>query len=217
MARSRSTRPGPGLGAGLQVGEVEDAVRRMRDDGVGHALLADERGQRARVDARHGDDAAPLQPLVEIAACAIVRRAGDVGLEHRADRAVPRGRRQIFVVLVIGADIADMREGEGDDLAGIGRVGEDLLVAGQRRVEADFGDGTSGGAEAATLDDRTVGKHQKGGRLFGGPGGSRSWSWLLSRERGGFPRQGNGYSKSAAGKFAASAHRSNVGRARPGQ
>ena len=82
---------GPGRGAALQVVEVEDAVRRMRDDGVGHALFADQRGQRAGVDARQRDDAAPLQPLVEVGAGAVVGRVGDVGLEHRADGAV-RGR-----------------------------------------------------------------------------------------------------------------------------
>ena len=173
MARSRSTRPGPFPGAGLQFGEIEDAVGRMRDDRVGHALLADENGQRARIDARHGDDAAPLQPLVEFASGAIAGRAGDVGLEHRADRAVPCRGRQVFEILVIGADIADMREGEGDDLAGIGGVGEDLLVAGQRRVEADFGDSAAHRTQAATLDDSAVGEHQQCGRLFGGPGGGR--------------------------------------------
>jgi len=41
--------------------------------------------------------------------------------------------------------IADMREGESDDLPGIGRVGEDLLVARHRGVEADLADGGAGG------------------------------------------------------------------------
>ncbi len=69
---------------------------------------------------------------------AVVRGLGDVGLEDGADRAVAGRRRQIFNVFVIGADIADMREGEGDDLAEIRRIGQDLFVAGQCRVEADF-------------------------------------------------------------------------------
>jgi hypothetical protein len=72
------------------------------------------------------DDAAPLQPLVEMFGRAIVRRVGDVGLEDRADRAGASRRRQVLDVFVVGADIADVREGEGDDLAGIGRVGQDL-------------------------------------------------------------------------------------------
>ena len=109
-------------------------------------------------------DAAPLQPLVEMTGGAIVRRVGDVGLEDRADRAGAGRRVEVLDVLVIGADIADMREGEGDDLAGIGRVGEDFLVAGERRVEADFGDGAAGRAQAAPFDHRAVGKDQQRGR-----------------------------------------------------
>ena len=141
----------------------------MRDDRVGHALFADQRRQRARVDAGQRDDAAPLQPLVEMAGGAIVGRIGDVGLEDRADRAGAGRRVEVFDVLVIGADIADMRKGEGDDLAGIGRVGEDFLIAGQRRVEADFGDRAAGGAEAAAFDHRAVGQHQQRRSALGLP------------------------------------------------
>ena len=110
----------------------------MGDDGVGHALFADQRGQRARVDAGNADDAARLQPGVEMFGGAVVGRVGDVGLEHAAAHA--RRGRQVgrFDVFVIGADIADVREGEGDDLAGIGRVGEDFLIAGHGGVEAHF-------------------------------------------------------------------------------
>ncbi len=158
-------------GALLQIVEVEDAIGGMRDDGVGHALFADQRGERAGVDARQGNDAALLQPLVETTGGAVVGRVGDIGLEHGADGAGPRSRVEVLDVLAIGADIADMREGEGDDLAGIGRIGEDFLVAGECRVEADFGDGGASGAEAATFDDGAVSQHQQGGRLFGCPRG----------------------------------------------
>jgi hypothetical protein len=51
-----------------------------------------------------------------------------------------RGGVVALDVLVVGADIADMREGEGDDLPGIGRVGQDFLIAGHRGVEADLAD-----------------------------------------------------------------------------
>ena len=44
-----------------------------------------------------------------------------------------------FHILLIGADIADMRKSESDDLPGIGKVlREDFLVAGHGGVEADF-------------------------------------------------------------------------------
>jgi alcohol dehydrogenase (cytochrome c) len=60
-----------------------------------------------------------------------------------------------FDVVLVGADIADMRESEGDDLPGIGGIGEDLVVAGHRGVEADFADGMAGGAEARSLEHGT--------------------------------------------------------------
>src|SRR5262249_10015837 len=91
------------------------------------------------------------------------------------------GRRQVFEVFVVGADIADMREGEGDDLAGIGRIREDFLIAGQRRVEDDFRDRRSGGAEAAALDYRAVGENEDGGGFFDGPAGGRCGQGALLR------------------------------------
>ena len=74
-------------------------------------------------------------------------------------------------VLVVGADIADMREGEGDDLPGIGGVGEDFLVAGHRGVEADFADRVAGGAEAEAFENGAVGEHEEGGRYGFRPAG----------------------------------------------
>ena len=56
--------------------------------------------------------------------------------EIRAQRGGGRG----FVVIVIGTDIANMRKGEGDDLSGVGRVGQDFLIPGHRGVEADLTD-----------------------------------------------------------------------------
>ena len=57
----------------LQPVKVEYAVPRMRDHGIGHAFAADQRGQRAGIDAGQADDAARLQPQVEMAGSAVVR------------------------------------------------------------------------------------------------------------------------------------------------
>ena len=130
----------------------------------GSALRPDQRGQRPGVDAGEADDAARPQPLVEVAAGAVVRRIGDVGLHDAAAHARRRGHVDGLDVLVIDADIADMGKGEGDDLAGIGGVGEDLLVAGHRGVEADLADRLALGANSLTFDHRAVGKDQEGGR-----------------------------------------------------
>ena len=50
------------------------------------------------------------------------------------------GGRHGFNVFVVCAYDADMGKGEGDDLAGIGRVTEYFLIAGHGGVEADFTD-----------------------------------------------------------------------------
>ena len=68
---------GPGRGFFLQRGEIEFAVARVRDHGIRHALDADQRGQRAGIDAAKPDNAARLQPVVEVAGGAVVRRRRD--------------------------------------------------------------------------------------------------------------------------------------------
>src|SRR5690606_7977625 len=138
----------PGLRLLLQGVDVEFAVGGMGDDRVGGALLAQKNGKRAGVDAADGYDAAALQPVVKVAGGAIVGRIGDIGLEGRTDRARAGSGVQVLYILLIGAEIADMRGGEGDDLSGIGGVGQDLLIAGERGIEADFAYRRAGRAEA---------------------------------------------------------------------
>ena len=48
--------PGQRAAIGAERVEIEGAVRRMGDDRVRHAALADERRQRSGVDAGHADD-----------------------------------------------------------------------------------------------------------------------------------------------------------------
>ena len=149
----------------LQRGEIERAVRRVRDHGIGHALLADQRGERAGIDAGEPDNAARAQPVVQIAGGAVVRGRRDGAVQDHPARA--RRRRHIdgLDVFLVGADIADMREGEGDDLPGIGGVGENLLIAGHGGVEADLAHRVSAGAQPEAFQDGPVGQHQKRGRL----------------------------------------------------
>src|SRR5213079_2060210 len=70
--------------------------------------------------------------------------------------------------LVVGvghAVVADVGVGEGDDLAGVGRVGDDLLIAGQHGVEDDL---TRGDAvrrhrtDGTTFKGGAVGEHEQG-------------------------------------------------------
>src|SRR5690606_32611151 len=71
----------PRCSAGLERVEVELAARIMRDDCVLRSAFADERGQRTGIDTGEGDDAAMLEPCVQIFRSAEIRWRGDVGLE----------------------------------------------------------------------------------------------------------------------------------------
>src|SRR5690348_16632490 len=53
-----------------------------------------------------------------------------------------------------------MGKGEADDLSGIGRIGEDLLIAGHRRVETDLADAFASRAEHPALEHRSIGEDQ---------------------------------------------------------
>src|SRR5205823_12224930 len=70
-------------------------------------------------------------------------------------------------VLIVGADIADVREGEGDDLLRVRRVGHHFLVAGHRRVEAELADGLPFRAEALSPYGAPVGEDHDSRRALG--------------------------------------------------
>ena len=153
---------GQSLGLGGERAEVEDAILVMRDHGIRHAFVADESRERARIDAADADDATRHEPFVEAAPGPPIRRLGDRLGEHHAAHA--RGGRHVdrLDILVIHPDIADMREGEGDDLPRIGGVGQDLLIAGHGRVEADFAGSLARRADSRALDHHAVGEDEQG-------------------------------------------------------
>ena len=151
---------GPGGGLGAQPLQIEAAVRRMGDDRIGHALVANERGERARVDAIEADDSARREPARQRRLRAVVRGLGGLGGEDRAERAGAAREIDGLDVLVIRADIADMRKGEGDDLPGVGGIGQNLLISGHRRVEADLADRLALSPDAEALERLARGEHQ---------------------------------------------------------
>ena len=61
-----------------------------------------------------------------------------------------------FVIVGIGAVVADLRVGEDDDLAGIGRIGEDFLIAGDGGIENDFAGAFRGRTKTPALEDGSV-------------------------------------------------------------
>jgi hypothetical protein len=53
------------------------------------------------------------------------------------DQALNVGARS-FIVFGVGAVVADFRIGENDDLAGVGRIGKDFLIAGDGSIKNYF-------------------------------------------------------------------------------
>src|SRR5690606_37794400 len=62
--KPHETRPGPCLR--LQLLDVKDPRRLVRDDRIGHALSANPCGQRPRIDPANRYDATPLEPSIEM-------------------------------------------------------------------------------------------------------------------------------------------------------
>src|SRR5262249_52286356 len=117
--------------------------------------------QRAGIDAGEPDHAATFEPLIEMPRGPVVRGFGNGGVQHHAPGARRRGEIDGLDVLVVGADIADMGECERDDLPGIGRIREDLLIAVHRGIEADLAHGMTGSAKAEAFQHSAIAKHEQ--------------------------------------------------------
>ena len=150
----------PAFGFGDKSLEVELAGRAVGDDGVRHALLADHPGQGAGVDPGQADDAAALHPGVQRAVGAVVGRIGRGVAEDRAARGGLRPAADLLQILGVGSDIADVGEGEGDDLRHVGRVGQDLLIPGHGGVEAHLADRLADRPDPDALQHRAVGERE---------------------------------------------------------
>ena len=171
--------PRPGRGAGAERVEVEAAVLGVGDQPGRRAAVADAQRERPRVHARDAGHAAHAQPGVERRARAPVARLGRQALRDEAEGG-DVGRLQI---LGVGPHVADMREGERDDLPGVARVRQRLLVAGHARIEADLaGLAVTVGAEAFAPEHGAV-RENEGGRGAGRDLVGHGWR-LLSRQRG---------------------------------
>ena len=137
-----------GLG-GRDLGDEIDAVggHRSRGRGAHRVLVGAERaGERTAVaqvaseasgvDPRDRRNAEQAQEVVEVTRAAPVARATR---EVAHDRS-PTERARALEVVVVHAVVADVRIRERDHLPRVRRVGEDLLVARERRVEDDLAD-----------------------------------------------------------------------------
>ncbi len=61
-----------------------------------------------------------------------------------------------LVVHRIDAGVADMRISQGDDLARVGRIGEDFLVTGDRGIEHHFADGLTFRADGNSAEQTAI-------------------------------------------------------------
>jgi hypothetical protein len=129
------------------------------DGAVLGALLAQDAGQLAGVDAGDGDDVAFLQVVRQRLLAAEVRQQARQVLDDQAGGVDLRG----FDVFTVDARVADVRIGQGDDLAAVAGVGQDFLVAGHRGVEHHLTGGVACGADGKTLEDRPVCEREDGG------------------------------------------------------
>ena len=123
----------------LELLDIEPPLRMVRDSAVRRSEIADVPGQPARIHPGNADQPIMFEPGIQRLRGAIVCRRGNRGAQ---DETAGSGRRS-FDVFPVGSDIADMGEREGDDLPGVRRVGQDLLVAGDRSIETDFPDSRS--------------------------------------------------------------------------
>jgi hypothetical protein len=73
-----------------------------------------------------------------------------------------------FQILGRGAGVADVWIGERDDLSGIGRIGEDFLITGQRGIENDFASSVAFGADRLAAEDRSIFQSQDRGYRHAG-------------------------------------------------
>ncbi len=123
------------------------------------ALLTQEASELARVDVRDRGDAVRYEVLAERPAGAPVREKRRNVAHHQPGGVHARG----FLVLGVDAGVADMRVRERDDLAAVGGIREDFLVAGHRGVEDDLSGGAAARAGRAAAEHRPVGEDEEGG------------------------------------------------------
>ena len=81
----------------------------------------------------------------------------DKGFEKRLAR---------FDVFGIDAGVADQRIRHGDDLTGVGRVGQDFLIARHRGIENDFANGFALKAVSLAAKNTPVFEQQRGAPVF---------------------------------------------------
>ena len=127
-------------------------------DGRPHgAALADGDGEGARVHVLDGYDAVLREEVREALHGLPVAR----GVAHVVNHEAGKVERVALHVLLVDPVVADLGVRERDDLARVGRVAHDLLVADHRGIEHDLSEGLSLGAGRAPKEVHPVLEREK--------------------------------------------------------
>ena len=108
--------------------------------------------QRARIEIVDDGNAVALEIFLGSFAGAPIR--GEVG--EIADNESFNIRLWGFFVIGVGADVADVRVGEANDLPGVTWIGENFLIAGETGVENNFAATAGESARRAAVKDAPV-------------------------------------------------------------
>ena len=120
------------------------------------ASLANASHQRAGVDTCNSRHARVAQPGVETTRCPPAARDPKEFLDHESRQ---KGAIRLFI-LRVHPDVSDLCIGHGDDLTGIGWIGQDLLIARHARVEDDLAFAQGVGSEGEATKHPPVGERQ---------------------------------------------------------
>ena len=146
---------GPGAGAleGFLIGDAFGG-----EAGLHHAGGAELLGERAGVDAFDAGDTVLREPGAQVGGGA------PVGDDRRKVAHDETGdvRAGGFEVVFVDAVVADLRGRHGDDLAEVGGIREDLLVAGHARIEHDFAAEGGRGSERPAPKNGSIFKSEHG-------------------------------------------------------
>ena len=156
----------------------------MSNHRIGHTLIANERRERPRIKTRNADDPARLKPRIEMPRRTKIGGLGNRGMDNHAPHARCRCHIQRFNIFVIDADIADMGKSESNDLAGIGRIGQDFLIARHGRVEANLARRDPLCANPEPFEHGAIGEHEERCRARFRPSGRCRSLILLHRHFG---------------------------------
>ena len=138
--------------AGKLAGLLHQGLRRRSgriDDPLLRSGAAENPHEATGVDALDADHAVPGEPGEEGLVAAPVARLAT----HAPGDESGHLRHGRLLVAVVDAVVAELRDGEGDDLSRVGRVGEDLLVAGVAGVEDHLAGRLSSGAASRAFED----------------------------------------------------------------